>query len=425
MSIRNNYPTTIPSLKLDFIDRQRLDPRITYSRATTATYVAANGVLVTAKANTPRFDYDPSGLGCKGLLIESSVTNLINYSEATNGLASINVSAALTANTAPNGLLTAIQLTEDANLTSHYLFQQAGVASIANNYYTLSVFAKANSRQNLVLVSGASGAYNWYTSATYNLTSGTATAGGGVGTNSATTYNIQPYANGWYRCSVTSGASDGNNCNYGIYLANGSGSQNYQGDGSSGLYIWGQQLEYSYTANTFPSSYISTSGSQVTRSADIASISGNNFTNNFNYAQGTIIVGFDASSNGNGFFVYITSGGSANNTNLSWNAGLKTYYFGAGSQSVAAGSIFTSSVPVTIGSTYFSSPSSNLTSAVENAGSVSSNLVNLIFSTNDTTLWLGNYVNGQAGLQLGGHLRFFRYYPIYVSKTTLQTLTSI
>jgi hypothetical protein len=60
----------------------------------------------------------------------------------------------------------------------------------------------------------------------------------------------------------------------------------YTGDGYSGIYIWGAQLE----AGAFPTSYIKTEASQVTRSADSASMTGTNFSEWYRQDEGTVYV---------------------------------------------------------------------------------------------------------------------------------------
>jgi hypothetical protein len=65
----------LPRLALDFTTAV-FDPRITFTRSgDTATVTDSSGVIVTALANTPRFDYDPLTLVCRGLLVEESRTN--------------------------------------------------------------------------------------------------------------------------------------------------------------------------------------------------------------------------------------------------------------------------------------------------------------------------------------------------------------
>ena len=73
----SNRNSIRPSLILDFARSQRVDPRITFTRASSATYFNSLGVLTTATNNVPRIDYDPVTGSCLGLLIEEARTNLL------------------------------------------------------------------------------------------------------------------------------------------------------------------------------------------------------------------------------------------------------------------------------------------------------------------------------------------------------------
>ena len=67
----------LPRMALDFTTAS-LDPRVTFTRAgNTATVTNSSGAIVGINANLPRFDYNPTTLVCKGLLIEESRTNLL------------------------------------------------------------------------------------------------------------------------------------------------------------------------------------------------------------------------------------------------------------------------------------------------------------------------------------------------------------
>ena len=66
-----------PSLDLSFMTPGSLDGRITFTRASTATYFDVTGTLQTATANTPRWDYDPVTHALRGLLMEDARTNLL------------------------------------------------------------------------------------------------------------------------------------------------------------------------------------------------------------------------------------------------------------------------------------------------------------------------------------------------------------
>lgn len=86
MAIKDLYPLTRPSLDLNFAGSRTVDPRITFTRASTATYFDEFGVMRTAPANTPRIDFDPVTGECKGLLIEEQRTRL-NFVSATSTVA--------------------------------------------------------------------------------------------------------------------------------------------------------------------------------------------------------------------------------------------------------------------------------------------------------------------------------------------------
>jgi len=67
----------LPRMALDFTTAN-LDPRVTFSRTgNTATVTNSFGVIVGINADLPRFDYNPTTLACKGLLIEEARTNLL------------------------------------------------------------------------------------------------------------------------------------------------------------------------------------------------------------------------------------------------------------------------------------------------------------------------------------------------------------
>jgi hypothetical protein len=224
--------------------------------------------------SAPRFDHNPTTGESLGLLVEESRTNLQTQSEAfdqspwstVGGTTSTNVIAA------PDSTTTADLLTEKTTTGQHDIRATSPSLTDAVSY-TFSVFAKTNGRLLQIIfpitASGHGGVFN--------LTAGTVTV---VGTVTAT---IQAFPNGWYRC-IVSGVKSGSGTVTSRLLTYNGTTNNYTGDGTSGIYIWGAQLE----AAAFPTSYIPTTTATVTRSADVASISGSNFSSWYRQDEGTL-----------------------------------------------------------------------------------------------------------------------------------------
>jgi hypothetical protein len=211
-----------------------------------------------------------------GLLIEEQRTNLVLRSEEfeTTWANSGSVDQPNQA-IAPDGTITADLLTEDTSTGSHEISQS--VTLVASTTYALSVYAKAYTRSQLRIAGRISGSWSPLPQAIFDLSAGTVVSSSG--TSSAT---IQDVGNGWYRCTIV-GTTSATNAGMNIGIANG-GSSSYTGDGFSGIFIWGAQLE----AGSFPTSYIPTVASQVTRSGDAASMTGANFSSWYRADEGTL-----------------------------------------------------------------------------------------------------------------------------------------
>ena len=273
LGVSTTLPVLRPTLNLDFANSLTVDSRITFTRASTATRYNAKGLLESVASGVPRIDYDPETLACKGLLIEESRTNLLTYSEQFNNAAWTKTRASITANavTAPDGTTTADKLVEDATASATHLAFHASVAVTAQAY-TITVYAKADTRSVLQIVPDGTNFPVSY--ANFDLSVGTVSASSGVDSTS-----ITAVGGGWYRCVVVDTATSAVTTNqFYLYLQNSptaARGQAYTGDGTSGIYIWGAQLE----AGAFPTSYIPTTSAQVTRAADAASMTGTNFSN--------------------------------------------------------------------------------------------------------------------------------------------------
>ncbi len=269
----------LPRMALDFTTGV-LDPRVTFTRASTATFVGSNGLIQAAAINGPRFEYNPATLAPLGLLIEESRINQIQQSQAF-GTSPWTVSAAtISADQAisPDGTQNADLLYPASTGTSREVYQAAGyTGGVA---YTLSIYAKAAGMSWITFGAGVgSGAATRL--AFFNVSTGV------VGTTGASISNasITSAGNGWYRITLryTPAGAGGF-----IEISPVDGDNNYTGTktGTNGVYLWGAQIE----AGAFATSYIPTTTTSLTRNADAVSMTGTNFSSWFNASEGAVFV---------------------------------------------------------------------------------------------------------------------------------------
>jgi hypothetical protein len=245
--------------------------------STVGDYVPTTSTINSA----PRFDHNPTTGESLGLLVEEARTNLLVRSEEFDSASWVKISASstVTANAAvaPNGTLTADKIVEATNTGIHCVQQIFNTATTAATY-TLSVYAKAAERSSIEILDAYA-----LKSRTFNLSNGTSSVGqtsGAVG--APLSYSITDVGNGWYLCTISL-AAVGANVSHRISTSNGS-TTGYTGDGTSGLFLWGAQLE----EGSFPTSYIPTTSATVTRAADVAGITGSNFSSWYNQTEGTV-----------------------------------------------------------------------------------------------------------------------------------------
>jgi len=270
----------LPRMALDFTTGV-LDSRVTVTRAlNTATRVNSSGLIEIVNADLPRFDYDPVTLLPKGLLIEETRANLLVRSAEFDNASWIKDATTVTANatTAPDGTSAADKVIATAT-TAFHAIRQSRTNTVAA--YTYSVYAKASEYSKLQFADGGSGAW----SATFDLATGATIATGGASVLSSA---IQAAGNGWYRCSVTfTGAAAFTTHSIIGYPNTGATLNNfgasYTGDGTSGVFMWGAQLEL----GAFATSYIPTTTTSLTRNADVVEMTSTNFSSWFNASEGT------------------------------------------------------------------------------------------------------------------------------------------
>jgi hypothetical protein len=305
-----------------------------YTATTTQPITNYIPVLQTASANVARFDHDPVTGESLGLLVEELRTNLLTYSEQFDNAAWTKNNSSIVSNTivALDGTLTGDKLVEDTANAQHFIIRSVGGAVAQGAPQTLSLYAKAGERTVIRVENVQGGGRRFFVDLSTGVIASASTIGStGLDSFSESVTNV---GNGWWRIISTIDPTVGSTSSaMTAMVVQGSSTTNYTGDGYSGVYIWGAQLE----AGAFPTSYIPTVASQVTRSADSASMTGANFSDWYRQDEGTVysesfspadsITGifnhnWTLSQDGNNFIGCISSasyGGSGNNLSVRVN----------------------------------------------------------------------------------------------------------
>ena len=256
------YVTTLSSaddaatVKFDFANQdyrvsgqsKQFSDAINFTRNTTGGRWNEKGFYETVAINQPRFDYNPITKVARGILLEPQRSNIALNSDqpiaqATRGTAITDGELWI------DGVSQFQKFVEDTSNNTHFFLPTTSTFE-AKTTYCISYFVKAAGRSafNFTLQNTANWNNAWIA---VNLTTGKVTpANGAVG-------YLEDYGNGVYRVSLvatTTATSSFASTGY-ISLLDGSGSNTYQGDGVSGIYVGGYQVE----ASAFPTSYIPTS----------------------------------------------------------------------------------------------------------------------------------------------------------------------
>lgn len=255
-----------PLFPLDFTGGS-LPAGVTLTRASSGTRVNASGALVTETTNVARFDYDPITLASRGLLVEAQDTNSLLYSSDFTSRSSVLAGATSNTQTSPSGATDADTLTATAGSGRHINYTSL---SYVAGRLVHSVFMKqGTARYAQVQVNdGVSKSLGVLVDLQTGSVADVRSAGSPV--NSA--YAVEAYGNGWYRVSAGFDVSSGGTT-YPIVAISDSAAPTYDGDGNptfnaagtETIYLWGEQ--HSAAA----SSYIATTSTSLTRSAEVVS----------------------------------------------------------------------------------------------------------------------------------------------------------
>jgi len=270
----------------------------------------------TTRLNLARVDYKDNVNG--SLLLEPQRTNLVTYSEQFDNAAwnKSNVTITANATTSPDGTQNADKLVEDSANSTHF--------TSLNNIFTAdgslrawSLFVKEGERR-YIFITNVTTINNDINCIVFDTRDGVFT-----NTNNPTyivTRNVQALQNGWYRIDFTSAVNSAAYDNFYIGISSTStmSGASYLGDGTSGIYIYGAQLEQS----SYATSYIKSEGAATTRLQDSCSMTG--ISDKIGQTEGTLFaeisrIGFPSSSNQT--LISINDGTSNNRIRMLTTAG--------------------------------------------------------------------------------------------------------
>ena len=244
----------------------------------------------------PRFDFDPVTRAPRGLLVEEQRTNLVTYSDQFNDAswAKNNVTVTTNTTTSPDGTVNADTITSTSATTAGLVRSFASTAVA----YTFSVYLKQGNTTFSEIEIIDQGTVANRVRLTYATGALTVVSGSPTGTATSV-------GNGWWRVTIAYtfpaiGAAD----TLVIYPSTTTGSIGEY------CFAWAAQLE----AGAFATSYIPTIASTVTRSADVALISGQNFAQWYGQPEGTFVIDYRQGEGTTARSAAVANDGTNNNT---------------------------------------------------------------------------------------------------------------
>lgn len=401
-------PGNAPAASFNFLSGETLDSRITFTRGSSATRVNSSGLIETVSSGNPRFDYDPVTLAVRGLLIEEQRTNLLvrssDYSTSWGPLTGISLTAGQASPDTGSTNATRVQCTTSG--ATRILTQTASVAS--GMVYVFSAYMKKGTTSYgvMALTDGTASTQALWT---FDLNAG-ATAQNLI-TTIASTAGVIDAGNGWFRCWVRITSPD-TSVQARAFPTNAANTAN--GATGDNIILFGAQLE----AGSVVSSYIPTGASQVTRSADSASITGSAFISWFNPTEGAMLTEYSVPAlSGNRAATYIRNGSDTNFIGtLIETSAPKSYVWNGSQQAGIANAAITANAPHRTAITYrmddFAAVTDGGTVGTDTVGSVPTDLSQLDIGRGASHDWLN------------GHIRSLAYYARRLANADLQRLTA-
>ena len=408
-----------PTLDLQFAGATSLDSRITFTRASTATYFNSAGVLTSAAINEARFDYDPSTLAARGLLVEDARTNSIRNNTMQGAAAGTpgTIPTNWTGDATVDGLSREVVGTGTENGINYIDVRFSGTSGTAGNRSLLTF----ESQTQVVAANGQT----WTNSAYLKLAAGTLTNvslfalairynNSGGSTLTAQNVTLTPTAT-LTRYTNTLAATDATTA-----FVNGSLVANFADSSAVDftVRIGLPQLEQ----GAFATSVIPTTTTALTRNADVASMTGTNFSSWYNAVAGTVITQSLATRQISTAGTGLASMDDGTISNMIRNFVSATAFgrfgvfnSGATQADLTPGSAITANTILKLANTY----ALNDFASVSNGSAAQTDTSGTVPTVNRMTI--GYDLNG---VYLNGYIQRISYYPSRLPNTTLQALTA-
>ncbi len=237
-------------------------PQDWFSRVGSGRRLRDDGIVELVSTNVPRVDFDGNG-NPLGTMFEPSITNQVLYSEQFDDATWLKFNTTVIANAAiaPDGTMTADKLIgASGGPTNRYCGSSAATGT--SLVYSGSVYAKAGEYSRFRL--NVSNFSTDSRGATFDLAAATFSLEAAGTDYTALSAGMVPVGRGWWRCWI--GATKGTaNSTTRLTIDVRNNSSAATGDGTSGMFFWGAQLEVS----SVMTSYISTINNTATRAADL------------------------------------------------------------------------------------------------------------------------------------------------------------
>ncbi len=396
ITIRNGSGAGAKDIELWGLQIEARSSATAYTATTSSPIVKYQPTLQTAASGEARFDHDPVTGESKGLLIEEARTNLFIRSEEFDNSDWTKSGITVRANegVAPDGTQTADALIVDSGADGYRQVYNPKASTTETRNYSVYFKSIGGWEKVWLFIGTAAGT-------AFNIVNGTVVSGTGT---------IEDVGNGWYRCSKS---GVGNNTATYIFFDDGGGINLSTGNDYKGALVWGAQIE----AGSFPTSYIPTSGSTVTRAREDAELPSSGWYDH----SGTLFVDFNMAGDSTGTYGTVVQ--LVESTSIRWGFPTQNDANTVSSLSYVAPDLTNSTVgTLTYGSDtriVMTSPDGTQFKTAFNGATAVTTSATAV--PNPTAMYIGKVISDNN--PYNGTFRKISYYPKRLSNATLQAMT--